>query len=220
MDLISLIIDNRDWLFDGIGVSAIAGGYFLFMRKNDSISNHKPTVNNTNNAENKGSFVNDISINIGSSNEKSVINGQPGSYSDLHFELDKKLYKRLRSMFGEGDAIRFIHENNFAGFSYPRCKIDPLFEFEQESINPDFEFIDKDMQELLIKLKNIIPQFNDLLVSNTFWVDKERNHVPPEWEEEQSERFWRVVNGLNDLGGQMWEAWGLLVRTGREKYGI
>lgn len=220
MDLISLIIDNRDWLFDGIGATAITGACIFFMRKNDSISNHEPVVNDTKSVENKGTVFNDISINIGSSNEKSVINGQHGSNSDLHFELDKKLYCHLRSMFEEGDTIRFIHENNFAGFSYPRSKIDPLFEFEHDSVNPDFEFIDKDMQELLIKLKNIIPQFNDLLASNTFWVDKERNHVPPEWEEEQSERFWRVVNGLNDLGRQMWEVWGLIVRTGREKYGI
>ena len=142
------------------------------------------------------------------------------SYTDAQFELDKKLYMQLRTMFAEGDTIRFICENNFAGYPYISSMVYPLFDFEQESIKPEFEFIDKEMNKLLMQLKITIAQFNDLLASNSFPIDDKLHQVPSEWEEEQSERFWRVVNGLHDLGRQMWEVWGVLVRTGRGKYGI
>ncbi len=142
------------------------------------------------------------------------------SYTDAQIELDKKLYKRLRSMFGEGDTIRFICENNFAGYPYIRSMVYPLFDFEQEAIMPEFEFIDKEMNELLMQLKTTVLQFNDLLANNTFPVDDKLHQVPPEWEYQQSERFLKVVNGLHDLGRKTWDIWGLLVRTGREKYGI
>ena len=91
--------------------------------------------------------------------------------------LYKKLYFHISKIFGKYNTIIFIYENNFAGFAYPKCEIEPLFEFDDEAINPGLEFIDEEVNDLLNNVKLLVSRYNDLFATNSFWVSQQLSSI-------------------------------------------
>lgn len=136
-------------------------------------------------------------------------------------ETDKQVYQQLVTILPWDKSIGFIRTNNFAGFSFELSRLDDLHEFEHRCNNPAFEFIDPDLEGNRAKLLSLINTFTSTIALETFpthtvgW-----NSVPEEWEEEQSERFNRVVTTLHDTANQIVDTYSSLVKTATRKLGL
>lgn len=138
-----------------------------------------------------------------------------------HLELDRATYKRLKEILPWDGSVHFVRTNSFAGFSFPLDRIDDLDKFVWECKDPTFEFIDSDLEGLRAELIAAILSFIHVIGSETFPSRNPGfNSVPPEWEDEQPERFWEVVNQLHEIGSQIGDTYDSLVKLSRRKLGI
>ncbi|MFA5367202.1 MAG: HNH endonuclease signature motif containing protein [Dehalococcoidia bacterium] len=137
-------------------------------------------------------------------------------------EMDRKLFDKIRTTLSSDDAIRFLRNNNYAGFSFERSKHYQLYEFMHKCVNPEFEFIDADLESLKVQLLGKINEFTNVISLNTFTVEgnTEYSWVIPDWEFEQPERFWEIVNNLHSLAQDICDTYDNLIRLGRRKLGV
>ena len=117
--------------------------------------------------------------------------------------------------------MHFIRHNNFAGFSFGLDRLNDLYEFIHECESPSFEFIDPDLEGLRVALRGYIQEFTSLVAFETFPTNTVGwNEVPEEWDDEQPERFEKVVNGLHDTAEGACDSYDALVRLATRKLGI
>lgn len=135
---------------------------------------------------------------------------------------DKVVYRRLCRLLPWDGSIRFIRHNNFAGFSFPWAALKDLDDFAAECENPAFEFVDPDLEGLRAAVESKTREFHGVLAVETFVVggDASRSSVPEEWEHEQPERFWRVVESLHATAGEIVETYDSLTKTATRKLGL
>lgn len=135
-------------------------------------------------------------------------------------ELDLKLYRRIREILPSDGSIAFIRTNNFAGFSFDWKIMDQLDDFIHESNKPEFKFIDEELENLRYDLTKNIDEFLSILSGNSFYLKKsDRASVPEEWETDQPDRFWEVVNKLSERQQNSWKYYSELIIKGRIKLG-
>ena len=136
-------------------------------------------------------------------------------------ETDKQVYELLVRVLPWDGSINFIRTNNFAGFSFDLARLDDLHEFEHHCKNPAFEFIDPDLETLRASLFGGVDEFTRTIAIETFPTHTSGwNAVPDEWEDEQPERFSRVVNKLHRDAARIVEAYGNLLKTATRKLGV
>lgn len=136
-------------------------------------------------------------------------------------ETDRQVYQQLVSVLPWDGSISFIRTNNFAGFSFDLSRLDDFYEFEYHCKNPAFEFIDPDLEGHRANLLSLIDSFTTTINIETFPTHNvERNAVPEEWEDEQPERFDKVVTKLHSTAQQIVETYGSLVKTATRKLGL
>lgn len=135
-------------------------------------------------------------------------------------DLDLKLYRKIREILPSDGSISFIRTNNFAGFSFDWKRMEQLDEFIHESNKPEFKFIDKELEKLRTDLTKNIDEFLSILSVNSFYLkNNDRASVPEEWEIDQPDRFWDVVNKLSERQQNSWNYYSELIIKGREKLG-
>lgn len=135
-------------------------------------------------------------------------------YTENHKELDKSICQEIKRLLPINGSILFIRENNFSGFHFQHSLLDDLNRYIYEGDNVSLEFINKELEELRADLSTNIRKFLSLIAKNT-WVSKtnsDYSSVPPEWEEEQPERFNRVVGEIHNLSEQICTTYDLWVR--------
>lgn len=139
-----------------------------------------------------------------------------------HIDMDRKLFSEIRAILPSEGVIRFIRFNNYAGFSFKRSRHDQLYEFMHRCENPEFEFMDADLESLKATLSDKISEFAGVIAFSTFTLDGNREYswVPPEWEVEQPQRFWDVVNHIHRLTKEICNTYDSLIRLGRRKLGV
>jgi hypothetical protein len=142
-------------------------------------------------------------------------------YNESHKVLDFELYNRIKNqLLPLNGSIAFIRQNNFSGFSFRVDSLNDLHEFEYEFEKPDFEFIDSEMESVFEKIKHHTATFTSLVGDNT-WNTRNpnihTNSVPPEWELEQPERFWDVVNKIHSEAQSICSNYDELIKLGRRK---
>ncbi len=136
-------------------------------------------------------------------------------------ETDKQVYELLVQVLPWDRSINFVRSNNFAGYSFESAQLNDFRDFRHCCNNPAFEFIDPDLEALRAKLLALIDSYLSTIAIETFptrtagW-----NSVPEEWEDEQPDRFRRVVTELHDLAGRIVETYGALVKTATRKLGV
>lgn len=140
-------------------------------------------------------------------------------YNESHKVLDLELFDRIKTQLLPPDgAVGFIRTNNFAGFAFRVEFLDDLYKFENEFSKPDFEFIDQEMENTLKELKNHTSKFTSFIRLNTWSTSNKNinaNTVPPEWEFEQPERFWDIVNNIHSEAREICAKYDKLIKTGR-----
>ena len=134
---------------------------------------------------------------------------------------DKKVYERLLSLLPWNGSMHFIRHNNFAGFSFSLDRLRDLYNFHYECESPSFEFIDSDLEGLRASLCGQLSEFLRLIAFETFTTHTAGwNSVPEEWEEEQPERFERVVKGIHTASENICATYDALVKLATRKLGI
>jgi len=136
--------------------------------------------------------------------------------SSTRKELDQQLFKSFLEVLPSNGSIRFIKEANMAGFSFSLENLNQLYTFLHEWTDAKHEFIDQDLELKRKELLSLIDKYTDSIALNTYPTHRSKfNTVPPEWEEEDPERFWHVVDELHDLARKIVRAHQDLVRLGR-----
>jgi hypothetical protein len=134
---------------------------------------------------------------------------------------DKNVYEILVRVLPWDGSLHFIRHNNFAGFSFNLDRLNHLYEFEHECENPSFEFIDPDLEGLRVALRGYTQEFTRLVAFETFPTNTVGwNAVPEEWEDEQPERFEKVVDGLHRSAKGACDSYDALVKLATRKLGI
>jgi len=111
-------------------------------------------------------------------------------------ERDKELFKEIKQKLPYEQSIRYVEEHNFAGFAYNRNKLDDFDEFMYKCDDPEFFFIDEELESIRLNLKQNITEFIDLLDQNSFPIIESRTSIPPEWEFDQPERFSQCIKEI------------------------
>jgi len=136
--------------------------------------------------------------------------------TDAVTQHDKKLFNELTALLSSEGVIGFINRHNMA-FSFELDELNPLSEFHARWNAPERRFIipelDAARQALWLKAKYylIAAATETFPTDNLGWQS-----VPEEWEEEQPERFWRAVEKLHALAGDIVDLHADLVRVGRK----
>jgi hypothetical protein len=134
-------------------------------------------------------------------------------------ETDSKLFERLKEALPSKGSISFVDEQNMAGFSWPRYKLDQLKDFYQEWGDAEHEFIDQDMEALRANLHELTGEYLGQIAVNTFPASNpEYQTVPPEWEEVNPKHFFEVVGKLHETAGEIVKTHQDLIRLGRQKF--
>ena len=133
-------------------------------------------------------------------------------------EHDQILYDALIQLLPSSGVIRFLDQNNMAGYSFLDSMLDPLREFYYEWSKPEREFITPEIDSLRKELWQRADRYLGIIANETFSVGflAERRSVPEEWEDEQPERFNRVVKDLHSLAGEIVDLHSKLIRTARD----
>jgi hypothetical protein len=138
---------------------------------------------------------------------------------DLVKAHDKKLLEELTKLLTSDGVIGFLDHTNMGGFSFQLAALDPLREFYYEWNKPEHEFINPELEALRKALWEKADAYTDIIAFETFPTHNlGRNTVPEEWEDEQPERFHRVVKTLHSLASEIVALHADLVRKGRAHF--
>jgi len=133
---------------------------------------------------------------------------------------DKAMFQKFLEILPSSGSMAFIDVNNFAGFSFDWRELDPLRRFDHEWNDAEHEFLNPRMEAKGKKLLILVNRYLQNLATNT-WLLKDQPggkfaSVPQEWEDEQPERFLKVVNSLHEQAGKIVSVHRKLVRLGRQ----
>jgi hypothetical protein len=137
--------------------------------------------------------------------------------ADLVSEHDKRLFDELTELLSSDGVIGFINRTNMAGFLFRNAELEPLFEFHERWNVPERQFITPGLETARQALWSKARDYLRLIAYETFPANTPGwRSVPEEWEEEQPERFQRVVKELHVLAGEVVDLHAELVRVGRK----
>lgn len=134
---------------------------------------------------------------------------------------DRELFQALKGTLPSNGSISFINQQNMAGFSWPRHKLDDLRKFYYEWDSAEHEFLDPELEVIREKIHNLIGEYLDNIAINTFPANNpDRQTVPPEWEENDPKHFFDVVQKLHETAGSIVRAHTELIRLARKKLAV
>lgn len=137
-------------------------------------------------------------------------------------KLDIELFIKIRKIIPSDGSMKFIRKNNFNGFPFDWKEIHQIHNFRREMEKPESTFFNEELEDLKIKLNEILFDFNTLLSRNTFVLQR-RPHmssVPSEWETEQPERFSKVTKEISNKQDDAWVTFCDLITKGRDVLGV
>jgi len=153
-------------------------------------------------------------------NEGKVAETQSSPPPEKYKEIDGKLFHQLKEVLPSKGSIHFIDEQNMAGFSWPRNKLDDLDKFYHGWNDVEHEFLDNELEEMRSQLHDLIGYYLGLININTFSANNpEWQTVPPDWEETNPKHFFEVVGELHDTAGKIVKLHQDLFRKARFKLG-
>ena len=138
-------------------------------------------------------------------------------YDQHAYENDKELYNSFLMDLTPNGSIYFLRTNNFAGFSFHLSSLGELENFYHKySDDPRIEFFHPEIEQIRKKMMADIDSFEDLICVYTFPGSRDDlQTVPPEWEENNPNHFWDVVNKIHAAARQVCEDYDNFVKTGK-----
>jgi len=130
---------------------------------------------------------------------------------------DKKLFAELTELLKSEGVIGFLNDTNMDGFSFREEALEPLRDFFYQWNTPERQFISPQLEQIRSALWRKVDEYYDLYATNTFPVPGRATlqHIPPEWEHDNPQRFRRAVDGLHSLAGEIVNLHRELLQTGK-----
>jgi hypothetical protein len=117
---------------------------------------------------------------------------------------DKKLFDELTALLPSDGVIRFLRQQNMAGWIFPSAELDPLSECNDRWNAPERRFITPELEAARQALWSKVRDYLRVIAIETFSANTPGwRWVPPEWEDEQPERFQRTVKNLHALADEI-----------------
>jgi hypothetical protein len=110
---------------------------------------------------------------------------------------------------------------NFAGFSFERAPLDPIFRYAYYADRVEYEFLDPELEAAREQFVDAARRFNRVVSLNTWPThNAECSAVPSEWEDTQPDRFNRVVDEIHESANAIESAYAQIVRLARRRLGV
>lgn len=132
---------------------------------------------------------------------------------------DSKTLRIIKKTLYESGIIDFMKNHSF-GSPFFINTLDLISEYQHESKNnPEFEFLDSELEDLKLELDRHISKIYTILAVNTFDVGVNPNlvGVPKEWQREQPERHEKVIDELHKESFKIVGNYNDLIRLARRK---
>ncbi|WP_312766333.1 hypothetical protein [Epilithonimonas sp.] len=139
-------------------------------------------------------------------------------YDEESKKLDIQLFNKIRTEFLPAEKdINWLREQSFNN-GFQKEKAYTFFDFDEMlSENPNFEFLNSDLEELKRKLIQKIQIFTNDLSVNTFPENnKDFQGVPKEWRDNHPEKYLNAVQILNKDKKEVLDSYDELIRAGRK----
>lgn len=142
---------------------------------------------------------------------------QGTSASSGRLEEDRLTFTKFKKLLTRDGSMKFVEENNFAGFSFENTNMHEIWNFLGASKDPEFEFLDEELERSFGVLKTSLARFANEVAKNTFPTTPGWNSVPADFEYKCSDRFWQMVNDIHNAAAAATEAYTAFVRLSRKK---
>lgn len=117
---------------------------------------------------------------------------------------DKKLFNEFIETLPSNGSISFIAGRNMAGFSFDSGELNQFIAFLDSWDNAEHFFHNKAMNEMKKNLYSKISEYMKTIAYETYPTDiGDKQIVPPEWEFEQPDKFWKTVDKLHTLADEI-----------------
>lgn len=133
------------------------------------------------------------------------------------YQVDVELFEKFKKILPSNGSIKFIDEQNMAGFSWIKSPLSQLRTFVNEWGDAEHEFIDTELEEHRFKLYKVIEDYLGQIAVNTFPLSHGWQTVPPEWEEDDPKHFFEVVDKLYRTAKEIVKLHQAFIRLGRKK---
>ena len=137
-------------------------------------------------------------------------------------ELDKDVMKLIKELFPMQYAKYFFEFFDFGSGKFPYDHIERIQKFIDIENNPEYEFIDQDLEARKLKLLKEIKKLKNLLVEYASSVPGEGDmwRVDKELKYRNPVRYQEVINDINELATNIWREYEFFVKIGRKKLGV
>jgi hypothetical protein len=139
----------------------------------------------------------------------------------LQAAADKEILRDFLLILPSNGSIKFLRHHNFAA-SFAWKQLEDIDRFCHDRSGPDHEFLDPELQTTQIKFRESCQALLASLARNTFTTHhvELRHAVPAEWEEEQPERFDRVVEEIHKAAKDVCRSYNELVKLARRTLAV
>jgi hypothetical protein len=132
---------------------------------------------------------------------------------------DAKLFKEFQTTVPSTGDISYLRMQNMGG-TIDASQLRQLEQFAMQWDNAEHEFADNNFEKKKLALIESIREFMAYFATHTWNIHGDLQHVPPEWQDDQPERWRATVSQLNELSDKIVSNHQDLVRFGRKKLRI
>lgn len=138
-----------------------------------------------------------------------------------YIPIDKEVFRVFQKLVPYYPTLDYLKGRSFAGFSFNRAPLRPIFEYAYYADRVEYEFLDPELEAARGEFSDAARRFNRLLAENT-WGAHLPDHatVPPEWEVTQPDRFVKVVSDIHESVNAIETAYAQIVRLARLRLGV
>jgi hypothetical protein len=145
-----------------------------------------------------------------------------------YVKIDQQVFLKLREILPSTGSMSFVRDHHYAQ-PYEIDVHDDLRDFERYCKNPEFEFLDADLEGLKTNLIEYIDEFLSALGQHAFvdprlaFAEREGTwcRIPKYFLNGlYNEKYLQEVTEVNKLADKVWEAYEALIRLGRRKLAI
>ncbi|KQT60571.1 MULTISPECIES: hypothetical protein [unclassified Aureimonas] len=139
------------------------------------------------------------------------------SLDDAAREHDDALAEKLLALLPSNGVIRFVDENNMAGFLFRLDRFEPLRTFVYDWNNAEHEFLHPELELAKRSLWQKVDAYVGLLNAKTYpsRSNSEWFSVPGEWELDHPQMFRQVVEEFHSLAGEIVALHAEFIRTSK-----
>lgn len=140
-------------------------------------------------------------------------------YDPETLNLDKNLFETIQTKYINRDVVENLAYNTFSSNPFSIRDIDFINEIIEGNVNPNFEFINPELEKLKQDFIYSIEVLKECIDNNVFSTNAPLGEsdtwlrIPREWE---LDRFWKAKNAIVNSENNAYHKWIEFIRKGRK----